>query len=326
MTHPKLIVLATGGTIAGQAGNALRRDYRPGQISIGDFLKSAAPLCPDIRLEGRQIANIGSEDMDWAILTRLHSEIMQAIADDNCAGIIVTHGTDTAEESAFLLDQTLPTSKPVVIVGAMLPANAVGSDGLRNFACAAQAAADERSAGRGVLLVMGSMVLAARDARKSRTLGAEAFSAFPRGPVAMVTPSSVEWFQDPWRTQENARFTWPETPPLVAIIHAHAGMHPDCVQSAIDGGARGIVLAGFGAGNAPTAIRRALASAVAAGVPVVRSSRVDEGLVDPEPDDAENNFIAARALGPAKARILLQLLIANGITDVAACQAEFGRR
>ena len=326
MSEQHIKVFATGGTIAGVAGSATRRDYRPGQIGIDDFLSEMLKLGLDTKLIGEQFANIGSEDMSPAIWGRIHASTTEAMSDDNCAGVIVTHGTDTAEETAFLLDQTLPTTKPVVIVGAMRAADAVGSDGLRNFANAIRVASDPDAAGRGVMVVMSDRVFAARDARKAHTEMTDAFKSFPRGPVGHVTPTSLAWFGPAWRVGEPARYTFFEDMPKVSILYAYAGMSADNVIQAISGGAKGIVLAGFGHGNAPRATRDALADAVKQGVPVVRASRVDEGLVDREPEDDEADFIAARALGPARARILLQLLLANGITDPARAQEEFSRR
>ncbi|MXP13523.1 asparaginase [Altererythrobacter confluentis] len=326
MTDTHIDVFATGGTIAGTAGSATRRDYRPGQISVEDLLAEMAKLGLPARLVGRQFANIGSEDIGPELWRRLHEAAMESMADPACQGIMITHGTDTAEETAFLFDQTLPTAKPVVLVGAMRPADAVGSDGMRNFANAVRVAGDADAAGRGVLLVMSDHIFAARDARKARTEGTHAFRGFPRGPVGHVTPTSLEWFGPAWRVAEPARFAFHEHMPKVSILYAYAGMTADEVQQALDGGARGLVLAGFGQGNASAAIRAALAKAVLSGVPVVRSSRVDEGLVDHEPDDDTHGFIAARALGPPKARILLQLLLANGVTDPVSAQQAFDRR
>ncbi|MEP2235510.1 MAG: asparaginase [Alteripontixanthobacter sp.] len=326
MTERMIQIFATGGTIAGVAGSAIRRDYRPGQIGIDQFLGDIAKLDLPARLTGRQFANIGSEDMTPAIWAALHRAAMEAMADDSCQGIIVTHGTDTAEETAFLLDQTLPTHKPVVVVGAMRAADAVGSDGLRNFANGVRVASDPEAAGRGTVLVMSDEIHAARDARKARTEGVQAFRGYPRGAIGHVTPGSLEWFGPAWRLGEEARLAFHESMPEVAILHAFAGMGRDTVARALSGGAQGLVLAGFGQGNAPGIIREEMAEAAARGVLVVRSSRVDEGLVDREPEDARHGFIAARALGPAKARILLQLLLANDVRDLGEVQAAFDRR
>ncbi len=323
MSTPNITVLATGGTIAGEADSATRHDYRPGQIGIGDFLTRVETLGIDAHLTGKQIANIGSEDMNPAIWAQLHEACLAAMDDPDCTGVIITHGTDTVEETAFLLDLTLPTHKPVVLVGAMRPANAVGYDGLRNFANAMRVTADPEAAGRGVLVVMGDRVFAARDIRKSRTRGTDAFQGFPRGSIALVTPSALDWFGAPWRVGANARFAFTTDLPDVPILFVHAAMTPDYVERLVVAETRGLVVAGLGEGNMPDAVRSALAARAARGMPIVRASRLDEGLVDREPEDDVNKFIAARALNPQKARILLQMLIAGGTTDPAAIQAEY---
>ncbi|MEM7687946.1 MAG: asparaginase [Pseudomonadota bacterium] len=323
---PSITVLATGGTIAGEAGDAIRHDYRPGQLGIDELLARVATLGIPAQLTGKQIANIGSEDISPAIWTQLHRETAAAMADPACDGVIITHGTDTVEETAFLFDLTLPTSKPVVFVGAMRPADSVGYDGLRNFANALQVMRSDEAAGRGVLVVMGDKAIAARDVRKARTRGLDAFDGFPRPSVALVTPSALEWFGAPWRVDEAARFAFRDTLPDVPILYIFAGMTPEYVDRIVTGETRGIVVAGLGEGNMPEPVRQTLVGLAAEGIPVVRSTRLDEGLVDREPEDDANRFVAARALGPAKARILLQLLIASGVTDPVAIQREYDGR
>ncbi|MFK4003600.1 asparaginase [Qipengyuania sp. NPDC077563] len=322
----RLTVLATGGTIAGIAGSAIAKDYRAGEIGIDDYLEKVGGLGLGAQLSGRQIANIDSADMGPGVWNPLHAAIAEAMADDGCRGIIVTHGTDTLEETAFLLDLTLPADKPVVVVGAMRPADAVGYDGLRNFANAVRVASDPDAAGRGVLVVMGDRVFAARDVRKVRTRGTEAFRGFPRESIGLVTPASLEWFGAPWRQGRAAAFGWTTELPEVVIVYAHAGLDAESVRRQIGDATRGIVVAGLGEGNMPEAVRTALVEQARNGVAVVRASRTDEGLVDREPEDRDNGFIAARALNPQKARVLLQLLLADGISDPAAIQQKFDRR
>jgi len=326
MTQPNILVLATGGTIAGQAGDAIRHDYRPGQLGIGEMLAKVEALGIPARMTGKQIANIGSEDMSPAIWAQLHTECSAAIADPDCDGVIITHGTDTVEETAFLFDLTLPTTKPVVFVGAMRPADAVGYDGLRNFANALQVVRSPEAAGRGVMVVMGDKVIAARDVRKARTRGLDAFDGFPRPAIALVTPSALEWFGAPWRVNKAARFAFRENLPDVPILYIHAGMTPDYLDRLVTPETKGVVVAGLGEGNMPDPVRQALVGLASKGIPVVRSSRLDEGLVDREPEDDENHFVAARALGPPKARILLQLLVASGVSDPGAIQREYDGR
>ncbi len=322
----KLTVLATGGTIAGIAGSAIAHDYRAGEIGIEDYLERVGCLGLDAELSGEQIANIDSADIGPAVWQPLHTAAMAALADKDCHGIIVTHGTDTLEETAFLLDLTLPATKPIVVVGAMRPADAVGYDGLRNFANAVRLAGDAQAAGRGVLVVMGDRVFAARDVYKIRTRGTEAFRGFPRESVGLVTPASLEWFGAPWRTETTPAFDLPENLPEVAMIYAYAGMDAVSVSRQVGGSTRGIVLAGVGEGNMPDTVRQELVKVARRGIPVVRASRADEGLVDREPEDTANQFVAARALNPQKARILLQLLLAGGETEPAAIQRAFDGR
>ena len=319
----RLTVLATGGTIAGIAGSAIAKDYRAGEISIEDYLDQVGALGLEAELSGTQIANIDSADIGPAVWQPLHAAVMAAMADEGCQGVIVTHGTDTLEETAFLLDLTLPATKPVVVVGAMRPADAVGYDGLRNFANAVRVAGDADASGRGVLVVMGDRVFGARDVRKVRTRSSDAFRGFPRESVGLVTPASLEWFGAPWRSGTEPLQRWHDALPEVGVLYVHAGLSADQAQRLIGPNTSGVVIAGVGEGNMPDPVRQTLAAARAEGLLVVRASRADEGLVDREPEDDANGFVASRALNPQKARILLQLLIANGISDPAAIQRAF---
>ena len=324
---PRLLVLGTGGTIAGSASSATGGSYAAGKLSLEAMLGDLAGLGLQAELVAKPIAQIGSQDMGWEVWAALHKEITSAQGNPDFDGILVTHGTDTAEETAYLLDLTLPVGKPVILVGAMRPAGAVGSDGMRNFANAVRVASDPDASGRGPLLVMGDTVFAAKDVRKAATSNIDAFKGYPRGPIARVTPSSLDWFGGATRSGEPARFDWPSKLPRVAILTAGAGMDAEPVKALLGTGCKGIVLAGMGQGNAPRSVLDALGEAVNGGVPIVRSARVDEGLVDRnvEVDDDAYGFVAARALGPAKARILLMVLIANGVTDRGEIQAAFDR-
>ena len=325
MTRPRILVLGTGGTIAGSAGSATGGGYRAGGLALSAMLDAAAKLGLEAELVGEPIAQIGSQDMGWDQWSALHAACLAACGDPAISGIIITHGTDTAEETALLLDLTLPAGKPVVLVGAMRPADAVGSDGLRNLANGVAVASDPQGGGRGVMVVMGDAVFAAVDVRKAATANIDAFRGFPRGPIARVTPSQITWFGPPHRADAPAAYAWPQSLPRVAILTAGAGMDAKPVEALLGIGCKGIVLAGMGQGNAPGCVLDALAAAAKAGIAVVRSSRVDEGMVERnvEVDDDARGFVAARALGPAKARILLQVLLANGISDPAGVQAAF---
>jgi L-asparaginase len=325
MTKPRILVLGTGGTIAGAGASATGAAYRPGGLALEAMLGNLAVLGLAAELVPQEIARIGSQDMGWPQWQALHAACTGALADPDIDGVIITHGTDTAEETAFLLDLTLPSHKPIVLVGAMRAADAVGADGMRNFANAVRVVSDPAADGRGVMLVMGDAVLAARDTRKAATSSIDAFKSFPRGAIARVTPASLDWFGPPHRVGEAARYPFPASLPRVAILTAGAGMDEQPVKALLGIGCVGMVLAGMGQGNAPASVIAALAEAAAAGVPVVRSTRVDEGIVDRnvEVDDDALGLVAARALGPAKARMLLMVLIANGVTNAPSVQAAF---
>ncbi|MEM7780233.1 MAG: asparaginase [Pseudomonadota bacterium] len=327
MTTPKLLILGTGGTIAGAARSATGNAYGAGEVTIDAIVAEVSGLGLDVDLVPTSIAQIGSQDIGWAEWDALHRGVLEAQADQGITGIIITHGTDTAEETAFLLDLTLDAGKPVVLVGAMRPADAVGSDGMRNFANAVRLARDPEAHDRGVMVVMGDTVFAASDVRKAATANVDAFRGFPRGPIARVTPSNLDWFAPAHREGSCARFPWPEALPRVAILIAGAGMDAKPVEALLGIGCKGIVLAGMGQGNAPRSVIDALEQAAKDGIPVVRSARVDEGMVDRnvEVDDDARGFIAARALGPAKARVLLMVMLASGISDPGAIQAAFDR-
>ncbi len=325
MGRPRIRILATGGTIAGTSGSTTARGYRAGQLGIEQLLAEAASFGLQADCDARAIAAIGSQDIGWEEWQALHRQCVAALTDDSVCGVVITHGTDTAEETAFLLDLTLPATKPVVMTGAMRPADALGSDGMRNLANALRVAGDPDAGGRGVLVVMTDEIFAARDVRKSATQGPAAFRGYPRGAVGTVTPGSLEWFGLPPRAGEPAAFSWPDALPRIEIIHAHAAMDRALVDAAVAAGASGIVLAGMGQGNAPRIVIEALAEAAAQGIVVARSSRVDQGLVDRnvEVNDDALGFVAARALNPQKARILLELLLANGTRQTAAIQRAF---
>ena len=324
-TPPRILVLGTGGTIAGAGSGATGAAYRPGGLALETLIAHLDALGLAAELVPQDVARIGSQDIGWAEWQALHAACARALADPAFDAVIITHGTDTAEETGFLLDLTLPPNKPIVLVGAMRPADAVGADGMRNFANAVKVASDPAARGRGVMLVMGDAVLAARDARKAATSAIDAFRSFPRGPLARVTPASLDWFGPPHRAGEAARYPFPQALPRVAILTAGAGMDERPVEALLGIGCKGVVLAGMGQGNAPASVIAALSRAAARGVPVVRSSRVDEGIVDRnvEVDDDALGLVAARALGPAKARMLLMVLVANGMTDAEAVQAAF---
>lgn len=325
--RPRLLVLATGGTIAGRADSAIAGRYASGEVGIDALLAFTADLGIEADLVAEPVAAVGSQDMDAAIWDRLHGRIAEVFANDQADGVIVTHGTDTAEETAFLLDLVLPPGRPVVLVGAMRPANVLGADGPRNLANAIRVAGDPASYGRGVLVVLGDAVFGARDVRKALTSGTDAFRAVPGGPLATVSPASLRYFAPPVAASWRGRYRLPPLGawPPVAVLYAHANMDMAVAHAILSTKPAGVVLAGVGHGNASAAVLKALAGAAGQGVSVVRSTHLNEGTVtrNLEVDDDASHFIAGGSLNPQKCRILLQLLIADGVDDIAGQQRIF---
>ncbi|UJR82470.1 asparaginase [Sandaracinus amylolyticus] len=325
---PRVTILATGGTIAGTASGASAIGYHAGAIT-GEQLVAAAPGIDHLaRITTEQVANVGSQDMNDEVWARLARRIDQIFDDGEADGVVVTHGTDTLEETAFFLENVLRSDRPVVLVGAMRPSSAISADGPANLYEAVEVAVSPDARGRGVLVVMNDTIHESRDVTKTHTTSVDTFRSPNAGPVGYVDPAAVR-FVEPSPTMARPRFERvPSSLPRVAIVYAHSNMTAEDVRAVIATRPRGIVLAGVGDGNTSQEALGALRDAVRRGIVVVRSSRVGSGYTNRnvEVDDDEMGFVAALDLSPQKARILTQLLIANRITDAAAVQREFAVR
>ncbi|MFI9505374.1 type II asparaginase [Nocardia sp. NPDC052566] len=325
---PRITILATGGTIAGKATAGSGVGYTAGQASVQDLIAAVPGLEKIATLQAESIANIGSQDMSEEIWLTLARRINQLFADNATDGVVITHGTDTIEETAFFLDNVVATDKPVVLVGAMRPANALSADGPANLRAAVTVAAAPAARGRGALVVLNETIHGARDVTKTHTSSIQTFVSPNTGPEGYVAGDSVRFVKNPL-SHQRPRFPLPEgsSLPRVDIVYSHAGMRPDQVRDAVDHGAKGIVLAGVGDGNTAKAVLDALAKANDDRV-VVRSTRVGAGEVvrNAEVNDDELGFVASADLNPAKSRILLQLLLTVNITDPLRVQQEFTAR
>jgi L-asparaginase len=325
---PRIVVLATGGTIAGQTDARSEIGYNSAQLSPKQLILAARGIDTIAQISTEQIASIGSQDMTETVWFALANRIRALFERNEADGVVITHGTDTMEETAFFLDRMLAPGKPVVLVGAMRPATANSADGPANLYAAVEVAASQSARGRGALVVLNGTIHGARDVQKTHTTALETFHSPNYGPIGYVDPSSVR-FGVPANTPSSARpYSLKLTAPLprVDIIYAHAQMDSAMIEDAVKRGARGIVLAGVGDGNCSKAAIEALQRASAQGLVVVRASRVGSGYVNRnvEIDDDKLGFVAALDLNPQKARILAQLLIASGVTAPAAVQRAFG--
>ena len=313
---PNIVILATGGTIAGAAATGTQSAYTSGSVTIDAMLKAVPGIEKLANIKGEQISNVGSQDMSFDIMLKLAKRINELLPTPGVDGIVITHGTDTMEETAYFLNLTVKSDKPVVMVGSMRPSTAVSADGPLNLYNAVAVAGDPKAKGRGVLVVMNDQIHAAHSLTKTSTTAIQTFMSPLRGVVGVSAYGKDDWYNvPPWKHTTQTEFDVSNVNklPRVDIVFAYADMPPDLIDASVNAGAKGIVIAGVGNGNMNQASLDAAAKAVKEGVVVVRSSRVPTGMVDRnvEVKDDELGFIASDELNPQKSRILLSLALLN---------------
>ncbi len=315
---PKITLLATGGTIAGTGASATQSNYTAGQLAVESLLKAVPELEHLATIEGEQVVKIGSQDMSDEVWLKLATTINSRCA--NTDGFVITHGTDTMEETAYFLNLTVKCDKPIVMVGAMRPATALSADGPSNLYNAVVVAIDPNSKNRGVVVAMNETVLDARDAIKSNTTAVDTFKAAHFGPLGFIHNGKVIYQRMPTRkhtTQSEFDISKLESLPKVGIVYSYANASAAPLKALIDEKYAGIVTAGVGNGNLFHSLFDAANSARQQGILIVRSSRIATGATteDAEIDDAKYGWVAAGSLNPQKARILLQLALTQTQDD-----------
>jgi len=309
-----IVILATGGTIAGAAATGTQAAYTSGAVTI-DAMIAAVPGIKDMaNIKGEQISNVGSQDMSFEIMLKLAKRINELMSKSDVDGIVITHGTDTMEETAFFLNLVVKGDKPVVMVGSMRPSTAVSADGPLNLYNAVGVAVDPNARGRGVLVVMNDWIHAAHSLTKTSTTAIQTFMSPLRGIVGVANYGKNDFYNTPtWKHTSASEFDISSVDklPRVDIIFACADMPADLIDDSVANGAKGIVIAGVGNGNMNKASLEAAANAAKKGVVVVRSTRVPTGSVgrNVEVNDDELGFIASDELNPQKARLLLSLAL-----------------
>ncbi|WP_407428079.1 type II asparaginase [Arcticibacter sp.] len=311
-TLPRIKILATGGTIAGQGASADRSAYTSGALPIKDLIAAVPGIDKLAIISGEQISNVGSQDMSVAIWIKLNQRINEIYKNNEADGVVITHGTDTQEETAYFLSLTVRYDKPVVLTGSMRPATAISADGPKNLYDAVALAASKEAANSGVLLVFSESIFSGREAVKTSTTHVEAFTAPNSGPIGQIYDGKVVMYQSPIRkANKNTPFdiTGLTSLPEVAIVELYADAPPTAINAYVAAGVKGIVTGGLGNGNLNKANTAAVAAAVKRGVPVVRASRIYSGRVTllDETDDEKLGTIVSDDLIPQKARILLML-------------------
>ena len=311
---PNIVILATGGTIAGAAATGTQASYTSGAVTIDAMLAAVPGIRNLANIKGEQISNVGSQDMTLEIMLTLAKRINALLAQSDVNGIVVTHGTDTMEETAYFLNLVVKSDKPVVLVGSMRPSTAVSADGPLNLFNAVAVAADPNAAGRGVLVVMNDWIHAAHSLTKTSTTAVQTFMSPLRGLVGVCSYGKDDLFNTPpWKHTTGSEFDIANVTqlPRVDILYGYADMPADMIDASVKNGAKGIVVAGVGNGNMNKASLDSAGRAAKSGVVVVRSSRVATGTVgrNVEVNDDEMNFVASDELNPQKARILLTLAL-----------------
>jgi len=309
---PRVIILATGGTIAGAGASADRAGYTAGKIPIDDLIGSIPSVKKIATISGEQVASVGSQDMTIDIWKKLAIRINEIVAKNEADGIVITHGTDTQEETAYFLDLVTTTEKPIVLTGSMRPATAISADGPKNLYDAITIAINPKSKGRGVLVSFNEGIFDAREVMKLSTTKTNAFGSPNTGPVGQAYDGRVEYYSSSDRevNPKNPIILASDTKlPRVDIVYMYADAPSDQIDMLIQKKVDGLVIAGVGNGNFNKVFTEAVKRAVKAGIIVCRASRTPTGRVvlHDEINDDELGTIVSDDLTPQKARILLML-------------------
>jgi len=314
---PHVVVLATGGTIAGAGASAMNSaSYTAAKVPVDKLLAGLPEVQNVARVSGEQVFQIASESFTNAELLELAKRVSALLKQDDVAGVVVTHGTDTMEETGFFLNLVIDSDKPIVMVGSMRPGTAISADGALNLLNAISVAASEDARGKGALIVMNDEIHTARDAAKLVNIKTNAFQS-QWGPLGMVVEGRNYWFREPVkRHTTDSEFNIDDITelPAVEIAYSYGNVAPTVVQALGASGVKAIVHAGTGNGSVPNRIVPELNKLRENGTLIVRSSRVPAGFVlrNAEQPDDQYDWVVAHDLNPQKARILTALALTKG--------------
>ncbi|BBI43220.1 asparaginase [Pseudomonas syringae] len=315
-----ILVLATGGTIA-QSSDSTR------MLSIEDILKSVPGIDSQSRVVSEQLFEVVSPDINPGHWMILGERVNKALNSDGYDSVVVTHGTDTLEETAFYLNLVVDSTKPVIVVGSMRKSDSLNADGPINLYNALAVAASPQSVGLGVLVTTNGQIESARDVAKHHTTAIEAFRSPLFGSLGCVHDGHVSFYRSPMRrhtTRSDFSASAISELPRTDIFIGYAGVGREGLDALRLAGAKGVVIAGTGDGSIPSALMPAVRDLLDAGIVVVRSSRTGSGIVtrNGESDDDAEGLVVADSLNPQKARVLLMLALTR-TTDVTAIQECF---
>lgn len=314
---PNVVVLATGGTIAGAgAGTTASATYQSATVPVENLIAAVPELASIARVRGEQVFQIASESFTNDHLLQLGRKVHELARQVNVDGIVITHGTDTLEETAFFLNLVIPTAKPIVLVGSMRPGTALSADGALNLFSAVAVAGHPEARNRGVLVVMNDEIHSGRDVSKAVNIRTDAFSS-PWGPLGMVVEGTPYWFRTTVKRHTlDSEFSIENLPGLAAveIAYGYGNVSPTAYRAFGDSGAVAIVHAGTGNGSVHREVVPTLRELRDQGLHVIRSSRVTAGgfvLRNAEQPDDTYGWVVAHDLNPQKARILAAVALAR---------------
>ncbi|KAI3400999.1 hypothetical protein diail_704 [Diaporthe ilicicola] len=313
---PNVTIFATGGTIAGSANSQSQTTgYQAGALGV-DVLIAAVPELANVsNVRGVQLANVASEAINDTVLLDMTRQVQAALDDPECQGAVVTHGTDTLEETAFFLDLTINSTKPVVVVGAMRPATAISADGPINLLEAVTLAGSDAAKGRGAMIVLNDRIASAWYATKTNANDVDTFKAYEAGFLGTFINIKPIFYFAPAAPVGRAHFDVAGAAelPKVDVLYGYQGLDASLATAAVERGAEGLVLAGMGAGGWTDEGLDVVQGLISDnGTQVVVSRRTMDGYVEPQDVDG---MYGGGFLNPQKARILLQLAINAGYTN-----------
>jgi L-asparaginase len=312
---PNVVLLATGGTIAGSGKTSTTSvGYKAATVPVQALIESVPELKKIAAVQGEQVFQIASQNMSNDYWLKLAKRVNELLEKPDVDGIVVTHGTDTLEETAYFLDLVSKSDKPVVIVGAMRPSTALSADGPINLYNAVLIAGSKEAVGKGVLVCLNDQINCARDVTKTNTYTADTFKATELGVLGYIEGDRVAFYRVPVRRHTlNSEFDLSgiEKLPNVEIAYGYANVSRTAVDAFAASGVDGIVYAGVGDGNPSELTEQALADARAKGILIVRSARVGNGIIarNNEVNDDKRDFVVSDTLNPQKARILLTVAL-----------------
>lgn len=321
---PNVVILATGGTIAGTgASSTTTVGYTSATVGVDKLIAAVPELKKVANVKGEQVFQIASESMTNDHWLKLAKRVNILLARPDVDGIVITHGTDTIEETAYFLDLTVKSRKPVVVVGAMRPSTALSADGPINLYNAVLLAGSKEAIGKGVLVSLNDQINAAREVTKTNTSTTDTFKSPELGMLGYIQGSKPYFYRQSTRKNTlDTEFdiTNLDVLPKVDIVYGYADMNSVALDAQVAAGAKGIIHAGVGDGSIAAQMKEPLIAARKKGVIIVRASRVGQGIVarNGEASDDALDFVVSDTLNAQKARILLMLALTktNNTKDI----------